>query len=59
MRLHPRLMKFSTYAGFTVWGASGFMAQPSIASGIYHLVVLPLLIILTIALAHREGRSAL
>jgi hypothetical protein len=52
-------MKFSTYAGFTVWGASGFMAQPSIASGIYHLVVLPLLIILTIALAHREGRSAL
>lgn len=45
---------FSTYAGLLVWGASGFMAQPTIASGLYHLFVLPALIALTIFLAHHE-----
>jgi len=52
MKAHTRL---STYTAFAVWGAAAFMAQPSIASLAVHFVVLPLLIVATIWLAHREG----
>lgn len=52
------LKKPSVYAALLVWGSSGFMAQPTIASGFYHILIIPLLLAGVIWLAHREGRSA-
>lgn len=46
---------WSAYVALAVWGASGFMASPTIASGVYHLVVIPPLLALLVALAHWEG----
>lgn len=57
MNLKKVHTKFSTYAALATWGASGFMAAPTIASGFYHLTVLPVLIALTVWLSHREGRK--
>jgi hypothetical protein len=58
MNLKIAHKNLSSYAGIMVWGASGFMAYPSISSGIYHLTVLPLAILGTIWLAHQEGRRS-
>ncbi|MDB5608126.1 MAG: hypothetical protein JWP25_5026 [Bradyrhizobium sp.] len=52
------LKKPSVYAALLVWGSSGFMAQPTIASGFYHILIIPLLLAGVIWLAHREGRAA-
>ena len=46
-----RLTHWSTYGGFVIWGASGFMAAPSLASLTYHLFILPIVIFVTIKLA--------
>ena len=50
-KIHHR---FSTYAALCVWGVTGFMAQPSLASMIVHLIVSPLMLAATIMIAHRE-----
>lgn len=52
------LKKPSTYVGIATWGASGFMAAPTIASGVYHLFVIPLLIASVIWMAHHEGKGS-
>lgn len=44
---------WSTYGGFVIWGASGFMAAPTLASAAYHLFILPLFIFGTIKLAQK------
>lgn len=48
----------STYLGLATWGASGFMASPTIASGLYHLFVIPMMLIGVIWLAHHEGKAS-
>lgn len=52
--LHRR---WSTYAAIGTWGASGFMAQPTIASGLYHIFVIPILLAFIVFLAHHEGKK--
>lgn len=47
--------KWSTYTAFAVWGATGFMAQPTIASLAVHALLVPCLLALTIWLAHHEA----
>lgn len=47
--------KPSIYLAFAVWGATGFMAQPSFASFIVHLFIVPVLLGLIIWLAHWEA----
>lgn len=47
----------STYAALAAWGVTGFMAQPTIASGFVHLVISPMILALVVWLAHHEGRS--
>lgn len=61
--MHDVLKKFwnrhpSIYAAFGIWGSSGFMAQPTLASAFYHLVILPALLALAIWMARHEGRRA-
>lgn len=48
--------RWSTWLAFAVWGATGFMSQPTLASLVVHIVVSPLLLAATIFAAHREGR---
>lgn len=52
-RAHRR---WSTYLALGVWGATGFMAQPTLASLVVHMVVSPLLLAATIFVAHHESR---
>lgn len=47
----------STYIALVIWGATGFMAQPSIASFVVHFLIAPLLLLLALWLAHWEGRT--
>lgn len=47
----------STYVALFVWGATGFMAQPSVASFLVHFLIAPVLLVLALWLAHWEGRS--
>jgi hypothetical protein len=46
----------SSYLALVVWGAAGFMAQPTIASFAVHFVLLPILLLAILWLAHWEGR---
>lgn len=48
----------STYAALLVWGATGFMAQPTIASGVVHLFLAPVMLVAVVWLAHREGKRS-
>lgn len=48
----------STYVALAAWGATGFMAQPTFASLIVHIVVTPVLLVGVIWLARHEGRNA-
>jgi hypothetical protein len=58
MKYHPfSFRRPSNYVAMGVWGAAGFMAQPTLASFIVHFAVLPLLLALTLWLAHLETRS--
>lgn len=50
--------QFSTYAALVVWGAAGFMAQPTLASFAVHFFGLPLGLLVVIWLAHSEGHHA-
>lgn len=47
---------WSIYAALGVWGSSGFMAQPTIASALYHAIIIPLGLGLVIFLARHEGK---
>jgi hypothetical protein len=47
--------KFSTYFAFASWGIAAFMAQPTMASGVAHFLINPLLLAAVIWLAHHEG----
>jgi len=49
--------KPSVYLALVVWGATGFMAQPSFASFVVHLFIVPVLLFLVIWLAHYEARK--
>lgn len=49
--------KPSVYAALATWGATGFMAQPTLASGVVHLAISPLMLAGVIWLAHHEGRA--
>ena len=46
----------SNYVGLIIWGATAFESQPTIASFIVHFTIVPALIVLTLWLAHWEGR---
>jgi hypothetical protein len=46
--------RFSTYMAFGVWGVTGFIAQPTLGSLFVHLIVTPVMLTLTIVIAHRE-----
>lgn len=52
------LKKPSVYMGLATWGASGFMAAPTLASGFYHIFIIPLMIALLIWMAHHEGKAS-
>lgn len=47
----------STYIALVVWGTTGFMAQPTIASFLVHFFGVPAALFLTVWLAHWEGRN--
>ena len=47
----------STYLALVSWGATGFMAQPTIASFVVHIFNLGLLAVI-LWFAHREGRQS-
>lgn len=44
----------STYFAFLTWGVAGFMSAPTIASFVVHFFLVPVLLALTLFLAHRE-----
>lgn len=52
--LHKR---WSTYGAFGIWGSTGFMAQPTFASLVVHIALVPALLALTLWLAHHEGKA--
>jgi len=47
----------STYGALVTWGATGFMSQPSFASLVLHILIVPVLLFGTIWLAHNEGQA--
>lgn len=47
----------STYTAFAIWGATGFMAQPTLASGVVHLILVPPMLFLNNWLSRREGQN--
>ena len=51
----PKSKDMSNYIALGILAASGFTAQPTIASGVYHLfIILPLLFVLKL-FGHLEG----
>ena len=46
----------STILGFFLWGATGFMAWPTLASFFVHFIIAPIGFIALIWLAHWEGK---
>lgn len=51
-----RLVHFSTYGGFACWGLAAYMAHPTLATLPVMLIIQPVIIGGTIALAHWEGK---
>jgi hypothetical protein len=49
--------KPSTILGFAIWGTAGFMGAPTIASFMVHFAILPVVIFVTLWLAHWEGAN--
>jgi hypothetical protein len=54
---HPFHTYPSTYVALIVWGSTGFMATPTFASFMVHFFMVPAVLLLTLWLAHWEGRS--
>lgn len=48
----------SNYIALVIWGATAFESQPTIASFVVHFTIVPALIVLTLWLAHWEGKHA-
>ena len=57
MNIHPFHTYPSSYIALVVWGAAGFMAQPTFASFLVHFIVVPVLLYSCLWLAHWEGRK--
>ncbi len=57
MILNKPHRRWSTYLALGVWGATGFMAQPSLASLVVHLIISPALLVAVVTVAHWEGRK--
>lgn len=57
MKIHPFHTYPSSYLALVIWGAAGFMAQPTIASFLVHFFGIPALLYLCLWLAHWEGRN--
>jgi len=55
--MHPFHAYPSTYLAAGIWGATGFMGQPTFASFIVHFLFVPFLLLLTLWIAHYEGRK--
>ncbi|WP_439398462.1 hypothetical protein ACRQ5Q_14430 [Bradyrhizobium sp. PMVTL-01] len=49
--------KWSTYAALASWGASSFMAQPTMASFVVHFAINPIILMMVIILAHHEAKA--
>ena len=56
MKFHQFHTYPSTYLAIVVWGCSAFMAQPTFASLVVHIILIGMLGIL-LWLAHWEGRN--
>ena len=56
MNLHPFHTYPSSYLALVVWGAAGFMAQPTFASFLVHFTIVPAFLYFCLWLAHWEGR---
>lgn len=56
--MHPFHRYPSSYLALVVWGATGFMAQPTVASFAVHFVLVPIMLIAVLWLAHWEGQRA-
>ena len=54
--IHPFHSYPSSYVALVVWGATGFMAQPTIASFVVHFALAPILLLVLLWLAHWDGR---
>jgi hypothetical protein len=54
--MHPFHTYPSTYLACLIWGAAGFMGQPTMAAFLVHFVIVPILLLLVLWLAHWEGR---
>lgn len=52
------LKKPSVYVALATWGATGFMAQPTVASFMVHIFLSPALLCAVVWLAHHEGKEA-
>jgi len=55
---HPFHHYPSTYVATLIWGAAGFMGQPTFAAFVVHFLIVPLLLLFVLWLAHREGRKS-
>lgn len=53
-----RLMHWSTYVAFAVWGTAGFMSQPTFSAFLVHFFLTPALLCLLIYAAHHEGYNS-
>lgn len=56
IKVHPFHMFPSSALALALWGITGFMAQPTLASVMIHLLMVPVLLMLMLWLAHWEGR---
>lgn len=57
IKVHPFHMFPSSALAVVVWGMASFMAQPTVASVMIHLLLLPIVLMLMLWLAHWEGRN--
>lgn len=55
--MHPFHQYPSTYLAALVWGATGFMGQPTFASFLVHFCIVPIILLVILWLAHWEGRN--
>lgn len=58
MALHKFHSYPSSYLALVTWGATAFMAQPTVSSLVVHFIIVPLALATTLWLAHWEGRSS-
>lgn len=54
---HKPHQRLSTLAAVVAWGIAAFGSYPTIASLLYHLLVMPPVLIFLVWAAHREGHQ--